>query len=93
VENFSVASVELRRAAAQVRSLSERLATTQAQADAFLATGDSVLAKINRGQGTLGLLVNDPSVYQRTDSVLIELHALAADIRANPKKYVSVRIF
>ena len=46
---------------------------------------------MNRGQGTLGLLLNDPSLYQRTDSVLIELRALSADIRANPKRYVSVR--
>lgn len=93
LENFNVASTELRRTASQVRDLSERLATTQAKADAFLATGDSVLAKLNHGQGTLGLMINDPSLYRRADSVLAELRALTADIRSNPKKYVSVRIF
>ena len=93
VENFSVASTELRHAATQVRDLSTRLAATQAKADAFLASGDSVLRKINRGEGTLGLLINDPSLYRRTDSVLAELRALASDIRANPKKYVSVHVF
>jgi len=58
-----------------------------------LATGDSVLTKINRGQGTLGLLLNDPSMYRRTDSVLTELRSLVADLRNNPKKYISVRLF
>lgn len=93
VENSSIASVELRHAAAQVRELSARLVTTQAKADALLASGDSVLGKINRGQGTLGLLVNDPSLYKRMDSTLAELRALAADVRANPKKYITVRLF
>jgi phospholipid/cholesterol/gamma-HCH transport system substrate-binding protein len=77
----------------QVRELSSRLVTTQAKADAFLTTSDSVLSKINHGQGSLGLLVNDPSLYRRADSVFAELKALAADIRANPKKYISLRLF
>ena len=93
IENFSVASAELRRTSVQVRELSSRLVVTQAKADAFLTTGDSVLSKINHGQGSLGLLVNDPSLYRRADSVFAELKALAADIRANPKKYISLRLF
>ena len=93
VENFSIASAELRQAAAQVRDLSARLVATQAKADAFLATGDSVLSKINHGQGSLGLFVNDATLYHRADSALTELKALTADIRANPKKYLSIRLF
>jgi phospholipid/cholesterol/gamma-HCH transport system substrate-binding protein len=93
VDNFSQASAELRRAATQVRDLTQRLQTTQTRAESFLASGDSVLTKMNRGQGTLGLLLNDPSVYRHADSVLSELHTLAADIRANPKRYISVRLF
>jgi len=93
VENFSIASAELRQASVQVRELSSRLVTTQAKADAFLTTSDSVLSKINHGQGSLGLLVNDPSLYRRVDSAFTELRALAADIRANPKKYVTIRLF
>jgi len=93
VENFSVAAFELRHAAMQVRELTTRLQSTQARAETFLATGDSVLSKMNRGQGTLGLLLNDPTLYKRADSVLLELRALSADIRANPKRYVSVRLF
>jgi phospholipid/cholesterol/gamma-HCH transport system substrate-binding protein len=93
VENFSRASEELRHASAQVRDLSTRFASTQMKVDVFLSTGDSVLSKINRGQGTLGLLVNDPGLFRRTDSVLAELRALTADFRANPKKYVNIRLF
>jgi phospholipid/cholesterol/gamma-HCH transport system substrate-binding protein len=93
VTNFSDAAFELRHAASQIRALTTRLQVTQARAESFLATGDSVLSKMNRGQGTLGLLLNDPSVYARADSTLLELRALSADIRANPKRYLSVRLF
>lgn len=93
VQNFSEASVELRHAASQVRELTTRFQSTQQRLETFLATGDSVLGKMNRGQGTLGLLLNDPSLYRRADSTLFELRSLTADIRANPKRYLSVHVF
>ena len=93
VADVAAASTELRKAATQVNDLSARFGKSQARLDALLATGDSVLSKINAGQGSLGLLVNDPSMYRRTDSLLVQLRALAADIQANPKKYISIRIF
>jgi phospholipid/cholesterol/gamma-HCH transport system substrate-binding protein len=93
VDNLSIASGELRQAALRVRELTTGLASTQAKADAFLANGDSVLRKLNHGQGSLGLLLNDPSMYRHTDSLVLELRALAADLKANPKKYINLKIF
>jgi phospholipid/cholesterol/gamma-HCH transport system substrate-binding protein len=93
VDNLSVASVELRNAARRVRELTTGLAATQRRADSFLARGDSVLGKMNRGDGSLGLLLNDSSLYRHADSLIVELRALAADLKANPKRYLSVRIF
>ena len=49
--------------------------------------------KVNAGQGSLGLFVNDPSLYRREDSLLVQLQALIADIKANPGKYVRLHIF
>lgn len=57
------------------------------------AHSDSVMAKVNSGRGTLGLLVNDPSLYYRSDSLVAQMRSLFADIKANPKRYVNVRIF
>jgi phospholipid/cholesterol/gamma-HCH transport system substrate-binding protein len=58
-----------------------------------LANGDSVLVKVNAGQGSLGLLVNNPSLYRNSDSLITQLRQLVSDIHANPGKYVSVRLF
>jgi phospholipid/cholesterol/gamma-HCH transport system substrate-binding protein len=93
VEDLSIGAFELRRAAAQVRDLSERFARSQGRLDTFLAQGDSVLTKINGGTGSLGLFVNDPSMYRQTDSLLVQLRALVADIKANPKRYLGVKLF
>ncbi|MCX5767157.1 MAG: hypothetical protein NTZ43_08055 [Gemmatimonadetes bacterium] len=93
VDNIAVASVDLRRATLQVRELVEKFTATQGRLDSFLANGDSVLKKVNSGQGSLGLLVNDPSLYRRSDSLMVQLNALVADIKANPGRYVRLRIF
>jgi phospholipid/cholesterol/gamma-HCH transport system substrate-binding protein len=93
VEDLSVASTELRRTAVQVRELSTRFANTQGRLETVLTTSDSVFSKINHGQGSLGLLVNDPGMYRHTDSLVTQLRDLLADIKSNPKKYLTVRLF
>jgi phospholipid/cholesterol/gamma-HCH transport system substrate-binding protein len=49
--------------------------------------------KINTGQGTLGRLVNDSSLYVGSDSLVSSLRVLVNDIRANPKKFFNLRVF
>ena len=93
VQDASAAAAELRKTTAQISEMSAKLTKSQAQLDNVLANGDSVLAKINSGRGSLGLFINNPSLYQNSDSMMIVLRSLLADIQANPKKYVSVKIF
>jgi phospholipid/cholesterol/gamma-HCH transport system substrate-binding protein len=93
VDDMSRAAADLRRATAQVRVMSEQLNMTQRRLDSFLSNGDSVLVKLNTGQGSLGLLLNDPSLYRNGDSLLTQLRGLVTEVRTNPKKFVSVRIF
>ena len=93
VDNVNSASADLRRTSAQVRDLSERFTQTQRRLDNVLAQSDSVIRKVNAGQGSLGLFVNDASLYRRSDSLLIQLQALITDIKANPRKYLKLSIF
>ncbi len=53
----------------------------------------SVLGKVDRGEGTLGRLVNDTTLYFELGATLRELRSLAADVQENPKKYVTVEVF
>jgi phospholipid/cholesterol/gamma-HCH transport system substrate-binding protein len=53
----------------------------------------SVLGKVDRGEGTLGRLVNDTSLYAEMGATLREVRSLTADVRENPRKYVTVKVF
>jgi len=54
---------------------------------------NGILAKLDEGKGTAGLLLNDPGVYNNLRSLLARLDSLTADIKANPKKYINVKVF
>lgn len=93
VDDLGAGAAELRRTSSNVRDLTERFGKSQERLDSFLANGDSVLGKINAGKGSLGLMVNDPSMYRQGDSLVTQLRELVADVKANPRKYLTVRLF
>jgi phospholipid/cholesterol/gamma-HCH transport system substrate-binding protein len=53
---------------------------------------NDVAQKINKGEGSLGLLVNDKELYNNFKTSLITLNKLLADINAHPSKYINVNI-
>jgi len=84
---------ELARAIARTDSLTLRLdaaTTSLGQASASLA---SITGRIERGEGTLGKLARDDSLYVNLNNAVTGLSQLTQDIRANPKKYLSVSVF
>lgn len=64
-----------------------------ATADSTLAVVGEIAAGIERGEGSLGLLVNDTSLFISLRESNLELQALLRDIRQNPRKYINVRVF
>ncbi len=49
--------------------------------------------ELNSDKGTMGKLMNDPSLYNRLDSLASSAEALMKDLKANPKRYVHFSIF
>lgn len=93
VSDAAVAAQELRETSRRLLEIAGTLGRSEERIHRFVANSDSVMAKINRGEGSLGLLVNDPSLYRSADSTLRELRSLIIDMKKNPKKYVNVRVF
>ena len=93
IDDLGVAAAELRATSTTLSGMSRQLAGTQVRLDSFLSAGDSVLTKMNAGVGTLGRLLNDSSLYVGSDSLVTALRGLVTDVRANPKKFFSLRIF
>lgn len=54
---------------------------------------EEVLHKINSGEGTLGLLVNDTALYYNLERSTEQLNKLLLDVKYNPKRYVHFSVF
>ena len=54
---------------------------------------DAVLKKLEAGQGSAGLLLNDPGMYRDTRALLQRLDSLTADFQRNPRKYIKFSVF
>ena len=93
VTNARLASEDLREMAARLKKSAGQIDTTSQSFKSTMVHLDSVLVKVNRGQGTLGLIINDPRLYRDADSLLVALRALASDVKAHPSRYVNVKIF
>ena len=84
IDNFAGITDTLRRA-----NLSQTILNLKTTLDKTSAVFD----KVNRGEGTLGKLVNDDSLYTNLNNTAHDLDLLVKDMNANPKKYVHFSMF
>ncbi|HXY40971.1 MAG TPA: MlaD family protein [Vicinamibacteria bacterium] len=91
---------ELERTVQRIDRLTERLEGTSSTLDRSSNSLDAILARMERGEGTLGKLSKDDQLYKNavdaTDNfnkAAQELQKLLGDLRANPKKYINLKIF
>ncbi len=54
---------------------------------------DSILVKMNSGNGSVGLALNDPGAYNDLRSTIQHMDSIMVDLKKNPKKYINLRIF
>ncbi len=92
VEQISGAD-EWRRALASAEATLETVERTSGAIDAGVASLNVILGRIERGEGTLGRLSVDDSLYDSLDEAALSLQALLEDIRENPDRYVRIEIF
>jgi phospholipid/cholesterol/gamma-HCH transport system substrate-binding protein len=88
-----VDSVQVAATLENFRATSANLARLSANLDTTNARFSALLASIDRGDGTVGRLMRDSSIYVEVRNLMKTADSLLADIKANPKKYINVRIF
>ena len=84
IANFSAVSDSLAKV---------RFAQTMEKVDQTMLELSEISGKINRGEGSLGMLVNNDSLYIELEKTSKDLNLLLEDIRLNPKKYVRFSVF
>lgn len=78
--------INIRAMSASLEQLARELKTTNMQVQ-------SVVAKLNESNGTVGKLLNDGAVYDRLDAVLLRVDSLMVDFKKNPRRYINLKIF
>lgn len=49
--------------------------------------------KLNDRNSSLGLLLNDRQLYDNANGAVMSLDSLLIDLKANPKKYITIKVF
>lgn len=69
------------------------LASTINNANKTLEELAQAMEKINNGEGTIGKLFQDETVYANLEAATRDLDSLFVDIKENPNRYVHVSVF
>ena len=79
MRNFQTSSASLTRIAANLDSTSRR--------------ANNLLGGLERGEGNAGKLLRDTLLYRDLRGLVTQADSVLADLKANPKKYINLRIF
>ena len=91
---------ELENAIKRLDGLTEKLDGLTATLDRSGHSMESVLGRVERGEGTLGRMLKDDTLYvnateatNNLNQAVVELRRLTEDIRKQPKKYLKLSVF
>jgi phospholipid/cholesterol/gamma-HCH transport system substrate-binding protein len=80
---------------ANLKTTTDNLAALQLKetidkANATLNEVSGIMDKINKGEGSLGLLINDKELYNNLNKAAFDLDVLLKDFHAHPAKYLPI---
>jgi phospholipid/cholesterol/gamma-HCH transport system substrate-binding protein len=76
-----------------LRLTSSNITRLTADLDSGTARLNGLMARVDRGEGTVGKLLTDTLLYHDIRGLVGRTDSLLADFKANPKKYINLRIF
>lgn len=71
----------------------QELSNTLTQSQKTLSSLNQTVSQLNEGQGTLGKLMKDQTLYNNLDKTTKNLDFLLQDLRLNPQRYIHVSVF
>ena len=94
-EQFSAKmnELELKETTDKANAAIDDLKSTMEKADEAIAGVKVLLDKLNYGEGTAALMLNDPKLFDNLNNAVRDLDFLLKDFRLNPKRYVNVSVF
>ena len=91
---------ELERTVKRVEEVAARMDEVLSGLDRSSQSLESILGRIDRGEGSLGKLTTDQALYDNVsnaaanlDKAAVEIQELLHDVRTQPKKYIKLSLF
>ena len=93
LEAASESGPDIASAIARADSAMAMLAETGESLDAATTSLSVILGRMENGEGTLGRLSTDETLYVSLNDAAAALNSLLTDLQANPNKYINISIF
>ena len=84
---------EWRRTLASAEATLAVLDRTSAEVERSIASLNTILGRMERGEGTLGRLSTDDALYESIHAAAENLRELLGDVKANPGRYLKIEVF
>jgi phospholipid/cholesterol/gamma-HCH transport system substrate-binding protein len=89
----AVDSAQVSRTLASLRETSANIDTLTLRLSSNTTQLQALLARMERGEGTIGKLMTDTLLYRDARNLLTRMDSLVADFQRNPRKYINLQIF
>jgi phospholipid/cholesterol/gamma-HCH transport system substrate-binding protein len=83
----------MREVIANLDSSANNFRATTARLERAASSIENLLGKIEKGEGTLGKLIQDDTLYRNLEKFTMDLDLLILDIKQHPQKYIKVEVF
>lgn len=93
VANVASATAKLDSLGTTLSGVSRNLDHTAAAADTSFTRLNEIMAGVQRGEGTVGRLMQDTALYAELVETNMLMQELIEDFRDNPGKYINLRVF
>lgn len=93
VDNVQTASARMDSVSEALTGVSGDLQTAVSSADSSFASLNAITARLERGEGTLGQLLQDTALYSELVLTSTLVQDLLLDFQRNPRKYINLRVF
>ena len=74
-------------------NLTENLQNSMVKLDASLKNFNNILTKVNKGEGSIGMLLKDKKLYNNLEKASKEMEELLREMKLHPKRFVHFSLF
>jgi phospholipid/cholesterol/gamma-HCH transport system substrate-binding protein len=92
-EDLGVIADNLRQLSGELHGTNASVRSVTARIDSTFVRIEQIVDRTAAGEGSLGRLLQDPTMSQELEGLMVDLRALLVDIRENPRRYVRLSIF